>query len=110
MAFILSDDFDSSILEADAIYMTRIQDEWDGETGDSATIDTAKYQFTTTHLDMIKEDAILMHPFPRRKEISVEVDHDPRAMYWRQMRNGMWMRSALIATTFGVEKKIIARS
>jgi aspartate carbamoyltransferase catalytic subunit len=39
-----------------------------------------------------------MHPFPRRNEIDPAVDRDPRAVYWRQMRNGMWIRSALIAS------------
>ena len=48
-----------------------------------------------------------MHPLPRRDEIATCCDHDPRAMYWRQMRNGMWIRSALIATTFGLENEIL---
>ena len=48
-----------------------------------------------------------MHPLPRRKEISVEVDADPRAMYWRQERNGMWIRTALIAYMFGIDKPIL---
>jgi aspartate carbamoyltransferase catalytic subunit len=104
--FILTDDFDSAVLQADAVYMTRLQDEWDEETGDSSAIDITKYHFTTAHLDMLKEGAIVMHPFPRRKEIAPEVDHDPRAMYWRQMRNGMWIRCALIATTFGADGEI----
>jgi aspartate carbamoyltransferase catalytic subunit len=87
-----------------------VQDEWDEETGDSGKIDINKYHFTMAHLDMLKEGAIIMHPFPRRKEIAVEVDGDPRAMYWRQMRNGMWTRSALIAITFGVEGEIRSRA
>jgi aspartate carbamoyltransferase catalytic subunit len=47
-----------------------------------------------------------MHPLPRRQEIHVDVDTDPRAAYWRQVRNGMWARAALIATTFGIDKNI----
>jgi aspartate carbamoyltransferase catalytic subunit len=90
--------------------MTRVQDEWDDETGDSRKLDISKYHFTTTHLDMLKPGAIIMHPFPRRQEISVDVDNDPRAMYWRQMRNGMWTRSALIAITFGVDKEIASHA
>ena len=50
---------------------------------------------------------VIMHPLPRRDEIATCCDHDPRAMYWRQMRNGMWIRSALIATTFGLENEIL---
>ena len=48
-----------------------------------------------------------MHPLPRRDEIAPCCDRDPRAMYWRQMRNGMWIRSALIAMTFGFERQIM---
>ncbi len=107
--FSLTDDFDSAVLEADAVYMTRVQDEWDDETGDSRKIDTSRYHFTAAHLDMLKPGAIVMHPFPRRKEIAVEVDNDPRAMYWRQMRNGMWTRSALMAVTFGVDREIASQ-
>jgi aspartate carbamoyltransferase catalytic subunit len=47
-----------------------------------------------------------MHPLPRRYEIEVAVDRDPRAAYWRQERNGMWIRAALIAYVFSVEKEI----
>ncbi len=104
--FELRDDFEATIPLADAIYMTRIQDEWDDTPGDSGRIDTAKYHFRAEHLELLKRDAILMHPLPRRQEIAVEVDADPRAIYWRQVRNGMWIRVALIATTFGVDGDI----
>jgi aspartate carbamoyltransferase catalytic subunit len=49
----------------------------------------------------LKETCAILHPLPRRREISTEIDNDPRAVYWRQMRNGMWIRAALILTTFG---------
>jgi aspartate carbamoyltransferase catalytic subunit len=55
---------------------------------------------------MLSQDAIVMHPLPRRKEISTEIDNDPRAMYWRQMRNGMWVRTALIARLFDQDEEI----
>jgi len=102
----ITDDFRSVIPQADAIYMTRVQDEWDEEKGDSAKIDTSKYSFTSEHLALLKPDAVIMHPLPRRGEISADVDHDPRAVYWRQMRNGMWVRAALIATIFGMDDAI----
>jgi aspartate carbamoyltransferase catalytic subunit len=47
-----------------------------------------------------------MHPLPRRQEIDPAVDNDPRAMYWRQVRNGMWVRAALIAIIFGRDEQI----
>lgn len=98
--------FTESIPAADAIYMTRVQDEWDVEKGESAKIDTSAYCFTPAHLPELKENAVIMHPFPRRNEIATEVDRDPRAVYWRQMRNGMWVRAALIAEIFGCKELI----
>jgi aspartate carbamoyltransferase catalytic subunit len=92
-------DFERIIPEVDGIYMTRIQDEWDSAQ-ESKTLDTGKYHFLAEHLSILKPDAIIMHPLPRRREIAVEVDSDPRAMYWRQVRNGMWMRAALMLSTF----------
>ncbi len=103
----VSNDFESHIGSADAIYMTRLQDEWDKQSGDSDKIDISRFSFTCGHLAKLKDSAILMHPFPRREEIAPEVDQDPRAVYWRQMRNGMWIRSALIATVFDVDEQIL---
>jgi len=105
--FELSGDFERMVPEADAIYMTRIQDEWDTEKGQSARIDTSRFWFTGAHLKRLKPDAVVMHPLPRRNEISTDVDHDPRAVYWRQMRNGMWIRAAMISTIFGQEDAIL---
>ena len=91
--------------KADAVYMTRIQDEWDAD-GESTTIDTSEFSINEEHTDILKETAIIMHPLPRRKEISTDIDNDPRAVYWRQMRNGMWARAALILTTFGRQDEV----
>lgn len=102
----LSDDFTGQIPAMDAVYMTRVQDEWDINQGESARIDISKYSIGPEQMALMKKDAIIMHPLPRRSEISPEIDHDPRAVYWRQMRNGMWIRAALIAQMFGCEKKI----
>lgn len=101
----VSYDFEKVIPEADAIYMTRIQDEWDVD-NESSRIDTSKFYFTKEHLNVLKKDAVIMHPLPRRKEIDVAVDSDPRAVYWRQVRNGMWIRSALILSIFGLDQKV----
>ncbi len=99
MEYEVTQDFAAVMPKADALYMTRIQDEWDVE-GESTTIDTSAFCINEEHLDVLKETAVIMHPLPRRKEISTDIDNDPRAMYWRQMRNGMWARAALILTTF----------
>jgi aspartate carbamoyltransferase catalytic subunit len=102
----LSDDFQASIREADAIYMTRIQDEWDTESGESTKIDVTNFSFRKHHLQNIKPHTVIMHPLPRRQEIDTAVDADPRAVYWRQVRNGMWIRVALMATIFGLDESI----
>ena len=93
--------------EADAIYMTRIQDEHDTINGESDKIDTSGFRLGPSDMTKIKSSAIIMHPFPRRDEIDVAVDSDPRAMYWRQERNGMWTRAALIAYIFDVHDEIL---
>jgi len=106
VSFAVSSDMHSFLPRVDAIYMTRIQDEWDESKGESARIDTSKYKIGLQELAICKNDAIIMHPLPRRDEISTAIDHDHRAMYWRQMRNGMWIRAALIAATFGCAERI----
>jgi aspartate carbamoyltransferase catalytic subunit len=98
--FELSDDLMTMLPLADAVYMTRVQDEWDVEKDESARIDISRYGFTAAHLTLLKPDAVVMHPLPRRHEISPDVDGDPRAVYWRQMRNGMWIRCALFLRIF----------
>ena len=106
VAFELSEDFRGAIQTADAIYMTRVQDEWDAQKGESSTVDVSEYSLTADCLPLLKEHAVLMHPLPRRTEISPDIDHDPRAMYWRQMRNGMWIRVALMACLFRKDDEI----
>lgn len=103
----LSDDLTAASSVSDAVYMTRIQDEWDTNKGESAKIDTSRFKFGAEELALLGKDAVIMHPLPRRDEIATCCDHDPRAMYWRQMRNGMWIRAALIAATFGHERTIM---
>lgn len=106
--YFVTSDFKSVIDKIDAIYMTRVQDEWDTDSN-SPKLDVSAYSITGEHLRMMKPDTVIMHPFPRRKEISPEVDRDPRAVYWRQMRNGMWIRVALIARIYGKDKLITER-
>lgn len=101
----VTSDFEKVIPNADAIYMTRIQDEWDVD-NESSLIDTASFYFTKEHLNGLKRNAVIMHPLPRRKEIDPAVDTDPRAVYWRQVRNGMWIRAALILSLFGCDQKV----
>jgi aspartate carbamoyltransferase catalytic subunit len=105
MPFIESNDMVKYLPEADAVYMTRIQDEYDIN-NESKDIDYSKYHLKKEHLKLMKKSAIIMHPLPRRQEIEISVDNDQRAMYWRQERNGMWIRTALIAYLFRIENEI----
>jgi aspartate carbamoyltransferase catalytic subunit len=66
----------------------------------------SRFSISTPQLAKLKRDAIIMHPLPRGPEIDPVVDQDPRAMYWRQERNGMWMRAAVLAKIFGAEERI----
>ncbi len=49
----------------------------------------------------MREDAIIMHPLPRVNEIDPDVDHDPRARYFEQAQNGLWIRMAVILYVLG---------
>jgi aspartate carbamoyltransferase catalytic subunit len=103
--FIETEDFASVMPLVDAIYMTRIQKEY-SEAPSEETDTYPDFYFTKDDLSRIQSHCIIMHPLPRRYEIDVEVDKDRRAVYWRQERNGMWIRAALIAYLFGVDDKI----
>lgn len=99
--------FKDAIAAADAIYMTRVQDEYDASAGESAKVDSSQYCLRYEHLDLLKKDCAIMHPLPRRNELDPAIDKDPRAKYWRQERNGMWTRVALITMIFGVDHNIV---
>ena len=98
---------DDALPTLDAIYVTRMQTEWD-TAGESRAIDLSQFSIGTQQLTRLKPDAIIMHPLPRGAEIDPAVDQDPRAMYWRQERNGMWMRVAVLIKIFAVEDRIAA--
>jgi aspartate carbamoyltransferase catalytic subunit len=99
--------FHDAIASADAIYMTRVQDEYDQGVGDSKRVDTSKYALKYEHLPSLKQECVIMHPLPRRSELDPAIDKDPRAKYWRQERNGMWTRVALITILMDVDKHIV---
>lgn len=78
-----------AVKNADVIYWTRMQDERSEERFDPFVIDTS-------FMKKVPKDAILLHPLPRITEITVEVDKDPRAKYFEQAGNGMFIRMALM--------------
>lgn len=91
--------------DLDALYVTRMQSEWDSA-NESRTVDFSRYSVGPRELGVLKRDAIVMHPLPRGAEIDPAVDEDPRAMYWRQERNGMWMRVAVLLSIFRMDARI----
>ena len=90
----------------DAIYVTRMQTEWDTAAGESRHVDLSQFSIGAEELARLKQDAIITHPLPRGSEIEPSVDQDHRAMYCRQERNGMWMRVAVLIKIFGAESRI----
>ncbi len=93
---------DEVMPELDMLYMTRIQRErFDSE--DEYERQKDVYRLTAAKMRLAKKDMIVMHPLPRVNEIEVEVDDDPRAAYFRQALNGMYVRMALILTTLNNE-------
>jgi aspartate carbamoyltransferase len=88
------------IAETDVLYVTRVQKE---RFEDPQAYEAVKGAFVITPetLRAAKEHMIIMHPLPRVGEISMEVDEDPRAAYFRQMEYGLYVRMALLAMVLG---------
>ena len=87
--------------ELDILYMTRVQKERFFNEEDYIRLKDF-YILTKDKMDMAKEDMLVLHPLPRVNEISVEVDDDPRAAYFRQAQYGVYVRMALILTLLGI--------
>jgi len=82
---------EEGIKGADVVYMTRLQTERGG--GDKLGAD---FWITYELVESMKPSSIVMHPLPRREELSPEVDNNLRAAYFRQAENGLWIRAALL--------------
>ena len=95
MEYVETTSLEAAIPELDVLYMTRIQRE---RFDDPAVYERLKdsYILDTEKMKAAKETMRVLHPLPRVNEISVKVDEDPRAAYFRQALNGKYMRMALI--------------
>ncbi|CAM8995171.1 unnamed protein product [Rhodiola kirilowii] len=82
--------------KCDVVYQTRIQRERFGERMDLYEAARGKYIVDKTILQAMQKHAVVLHPLPRLDEITVEVDDDPRAAYFRQAKNGLYIRMALL--------------
>ncbi len=86
--------------DTDVLYVTRVQKERFSDPQEYEQVKDA-YVITPETMQMAKERMILMHPLPRVGEISMDVDDDPRAAYFRQMEYGLYTRMALLAAVLG---------
>ena len=86
----------------DILYMTRVQKERFFNEEDYIRLKDF-YILDKKKMELAKEDMLVLHPLPRVNEISVEVDSDPRAAYFRQVQYGVYVRMALILTLLGIE-------
>ena len=89
--------------ELDVLYMTRVQKERFFNEEDYVRLKDT-YILDTAKMKLGRDDMLVLHPLPRVNEISVEVDNDPRAAYFKQVQFGVYARMALIMTLLGVEK------
>ena len=87
--------------ELDILYMTRVQKERFFNEEDYIRLKDF-YILTKDKMDLAKQDMLVLHPLPRVNEISVEVDDDPRAAYFRQAQYGVYVRMALILTLLDI--------
>lgn len=88
--------------DLDVLYMTRVQKERFFNEEDYVRLKNF-YILTKAKMDLAKDDMLVLHPLPRVNEISVEVDDDPRAAYFRQAQYGVYVRMALILTLLGIK-------
>jgi aspartate carbamoyltransferase catalytic subunit len=89
--YVQESDLDRVVGEVDVVYQTRIHPE---RVGDRAAL--KRYAIDSSVLRRMKSDALILHPLPRTVELDKSVDDDPRALYFRQARNGLYVRMALL--------------
>ncbi|MBE7033852.1 MAG: aspartate carbamoyltransferase [Ruminococcaceae bacterium] len=100
--FVETESLDESMDKLDILYMTRVQKERFFNEADYVRLKDT-YILTPEKLERAKDTMRVLHPLPRVNEISVEVDNDPRACYFRQAKNGKYIRMALIMKLLGIE-------
>jgi aspartate carbamoyltransferase catalytic subunit len=101
--FLEMDSLDDAMPSLDILYMTRVQKERFFNEEDYIRLKDC-YILDKKKMRLAKEDMFILHPLPRVNEISVEVDNDPRAAYFKQAQYGVYVRMALMMTLLEVEK------
>ncbi len=102
LQYVQTTDLEKVMPDLDILYMTRVQRERFFNEEDYLRLKDS-YILTVDKLKNAKSDLAIMHPLPRVNEISVAVDKDPRACYFKQVLNGKYMRMALILKLLGVQ-------
>jgi len=105
MEFCATTDLEEAMPELDVLYMTRVQQERFADREEYLRLKDS-YILTPDKLKNAKEDMIILHPLPRVNEISVKIDDDPRACYFKQALNGKYMRMALILKLLAEAEKV----
>lgn len=101
--FVEMDSLDDAMPDLDILYMTRVQKERFFNEEDYIRLKDC-YILDKKKMKLAKEDMFVLHPLPRVNEISVEIDEDSRAAYFKQTQYGVYVRMALIMTLLEVEK------
>ena len=96
---------DESLPDLDILYMTRIQKERFDDL-DKYNRLKGYYVLDTDKMKLAKEEMIILHPLPRIDEITEDVDHDPRAWYFKQAQMGVYARMSLLIHLLGLKSKI----
>lgn len=102
--FVQTESLEKVMPDLDILYMTRVQRERFFNEADYIRLKDS-YILTPKKLETAKSDLAILHPLPRVNEISVAIDDDPRACYFKQVLNGKYMRMALILKLLEVEVK-----
>jgi len=100
-SFVETEDLAEGLKQADVVYMTRVQKERFSSKAEYEKLKLA-YVFDKKALRQIKKSAVILHALPRVGEIAEEVDKDPRAAYFRQAKNGLYVRMALLEYALGM--------
>jgi aspartate carbamoyltransferase catalytic subunit len=95
VAWVETQDLDAVLPQVDVVYQTRIQKERFPDDASYLAVKGA-HRIDGRVMSLLRRQAIVMHPLPRVDEIAPEVDADPRAAYFRQARNGLYIRMALL--------------
>ncbi len=101
-------DMEEVMRELDILYMTRVQRERFFNEEDYVRLKDS-YILTPEKLSLGKKELRVLHPLPRVNEIAQEVDEDPRAMYFQQARNGVFVRMALILSLMGLAPGVLEK-